>query len=540
MDRKAWWAALLTIQLGLFFGVAAWLRVGSLGSVPWNNGDESFYGTQAARIVQGRWIATKTPSGNVVSPYLLAFEAPLHLVCRPSLVVLRIPSVACGIAAVVLAYVLGRRIFDRPTALIAAMYLAALPVENHISRLAREQSHMAALGLIAFYFAFRARPAALVATLGAGLLVHPTNVFLVPMVLPVLLVRLWQAHADDPARRRRLLVRSTSALAVLAGGAAVWLGMRPNVQYYLTRNLTRLSAIDGPHFLDRFSRFFFWSTLYQDDEHVGRIAYGLFWGMVVFALAFGLPRLIRARRWDQLTMVVSLMATLAGFVAMAGSDVFDRHEWRYAVVFLVPVVLSFACLLRAALALDDPGERPTRAGLAFAVVLLAAWPVLLGAPTTRGGASLWSLAPRVPEPYARAYQLIRRDLARSNRPPVPPATRHLVFCEDYWVHQPLRYLSVARDDVATYEVIANFITYRQGTGDPAEYERQFQRVRRWMDDGAYTVHRPDTPLDLALQRDYPPPLLQRWVIPNEDGTPYLVVSHRRREVTQASRPVVRH
>src|SRR5262245_22116748 len=111
----------LVAGLASLFALAFWFRTSSLGAYPGHNGDEAFHGLQTVRLLHGEAIEYWTVSKNVLNPYLLALQCPLLLVARPELWVLRAPSAFLGVLVVALTYVLGRRVLDRTTALIASV-----------------------------------------------------------------------------------------------------------------------------------------------------------------------------------------------------------------------------------------------------------------------------------------------------------------------------------------------------------------------------------------------------------------------------------
>src|SRR5262249_41505873 len=134
------WKLVEAIGFASLFLAALWFRVSGLETVPEHSGDESYYGLQAERVCRGEVIALQTTSGNVLNPFLLGLDVALHAVARPSLTLLRVPSVIFGLLAVVLMLTLGARALDRTTALIAATLLMVMPVLIFESRMGLEMS----------------------------------------------------------------------------------------------------------------------------------------------------------------------------------------------------------------------------------------------------------------------------------------------------------------------------------------------------------------------------------------------------------------
>src|SRR5262245_18974950 len=108
-----------------------------------------------ADLLAGRPFEATTPAGNPLNPFYAPIEIPLILLFRPSYWITRAPSVLSGILAVALTYVLGRRIFDRPTALIAAVLMAVLPIAIINGLFGGDPAQIPLAGIVALYFAFR-------------------------------------------------------------------------------------------------------------------------------------------------------------------------------------------------------------------------------------------------------------------------------------------------------------------------------------------------------------------------------------------------
>jgi len=229
-ERRITISTALYAALGVLLLVALWFRITSLEKIPGHDGDESYLGIQVARMLQGEGFTLLTANRNLMDPFFLALQVPFQLVSEPSLWVLRAPSVLSGTLAVVFAFVLGARAVGRPTALVASALLAALPPAIAYSRIGHEYSQIPLVGVFAIMFAFRAEALGLVSTLILGQIVHPTNIFLLPVVVPVYLTQVARRETDDPARRRRVLLIVMASVMILGGLATYLLLQRPIVQ----------------------------------------------------------------------------------------------------------------------------------------------------------------------------------------------------------------------------------------------------------------------------------------------------------------------
>src|SRR5688500_10239541 len=143
--------ALITINMVGLLSVAVGMRIWQLDHVPGINGDEAWYGIQAMRLLNGEAVAWQTPTNNVLNPLFFVPLTALHMIASPSAALLRWPSALSGILALVLNYVLCRRTFDRPTALVTTVLLAVLPVNIAYSRFGWDTSQTLLTTLPAVY-----------------------------------------------------------------------------------------------------------------------------------------------------------------------------------------------------------------------------------------------------------------------------------------------------------------------------------------------------------------------------------------------------
>ncbi len=190
----------LTLGLAGLFGVALWARVSSIETAPLPDGDEAWYGVQVEHLLQGKPFAVRTGNGNPLNPFHAGLQIPLLWAFPPAFWMLRVPSMLAGILAVVLMYGLMARVLDRTTALIAAGLLAAMPVAVFFSRMGCDVSQTPLFNVLAFYYAFKGHRAGVLLSFLCCWLAHPTNLFLLPMLAPIFLVRTLRRHPDDPAR----------------------------------------------------------------------------------------------------------------------------------------------------------------------------------------------------------------------------------------------------------------------------------------------------------------------------------------------------
>jgi hypothetical protein len=532
---------IITVFAALF-ALAFWFRASSLGAFPWHDADESYYGLQTTRMLQGKTFEVRTFNRNILNPYLVGLEAALHLVARPALWVLRAPAVLCGVLAVLLTYVIGSRVLDRTTALIAAVLLAALPYAIHQSRNGLEMSQLPLAGLVVMAFALRGHGLGLLLSFLASMLVHPTAIFLIPIALTIFFVQLVRKGEGDPIRRRRILIGSAiGSLAVVATVSALIFN-HPLAQVYLKRR----PPLDWPRFLDGFERAVLFLRYVPPSKATIHLHRWIFRSVMGVLLILGTWRLARERRWERLALVAGVIASLVVFHLVAGPSMF-REVTRYAVVFLLPTALATACLMEGLFAPRTPTPSETTApalrGLPLTIALVLAWAMLLSVkqnfldPGMKGDReSLWTFQPDQKDEYERALSLIRRDVARRRRSGgirTTGGTPTPVIVHNYWTIMPLAYLASFSEDI---EVVPLIDPMAPANGDLDDLCREKQReLGDRMRTGAYAIYRFGVPayvgvppyggtvIEDTVNSAFLPGQVRRWMVPTRGGGPGLVV-----------------
>jgi hypothetical protein len=507
-------AVLNAVQVALLVAAACWMRLSSLGDMPAHLGDESYYANQAARLLDGRPVSLWTTSGNLLDPFFAALEIPMLLLFRPSVWALRVPSALCGLLAVVFIYVLGKRILDRTTALIAATFLVALPVAIVFSRIGCEFSQSPLFGLFALYFAFRGDGRKLLAAFVACLIVHPTNVFLLPTVLAVYLTQALRQSADDRDLQRRLLAR-TGLLALAAIAAlGVLTFRRPASHQFYAENYR---SHDWVGFLASYGKLFF--CQWPRDPDGLRPFDWVYFPAVVGVFVVGAWRLIVQRQWERAALLAGLAASLAGLHVVAGSLVLKEPTYRYGAFLLVPSVLALACALRALLV--DPANAPQAVfrQLQLAAIYAAAWPLLWIVQwywfdyfTSNGHESLWTFRLDRPEPSKQLLSAVLHDAEVVGG----ETARTVIVAQDWWTYPQMEYLARPRRNVKVIFAKEELSVAR--TEDRGRLQSQLRA-------GAYVASHAGSPGDLLVRSLVPPGLLRTWVVPDSSGGPFLTV-HR--------------
>ena len=472
-----WLRVILIANCGVLLAVAIFFRIWNLDRVPGVNGDEAWSGVVAVQILRGEPVAWRTPTGNLLNPFFLGPQVLLHSWFGPSFVLLRSVAVFSGLTAIVLNFVLCRKVFGLQVAVTSTVLLAVLPVNIAYSRFAWDSCQTVLATTVAIHLALMTlvdgrRPVRWsvlsVAALAIAVLIHPTNVFLTPMVVVPLgyrwrkeLQQFWQTLL---ARWPRAITASACAIAtaaayalfpwlVLAAGRAV----RPEDmvlfgQYYgqLFSGTTAYRFISGAflpannaapssNWLD----FTFWAT--------------------VAVLGYGVQRALRDdRRPKEVCLVLSYGLSVLGFYLIAGPAAIAPHFERYAMCLVAPLCVVGAVGLQWWV---EQRSRVTR--LAASSFVVIPW-LLLGsfyfnyfrAFETTGGLSHDTFRTGGEEPKMAALgHVIDSNSGQA---------RIRVLAGEWWNYWPLRYLALADPRVevigADADLVQAMISLPRDTG----------------------------------------------------------------------------
>ncbi|HEV2972135.1 MAG TPA: hypothetical protein VGY55_19335 [Pirellulales bacterium] len=521
MKIAAWFVYLNIVGL---LAVAIWFRCRDLANIPGVNGDEAWYGVQAELILHGRPIAWRTPTGNLLNPLFFGPQLLLHALCEPSFALLRTTAVASGLAALAVNFWLCRSVFGRRVALISTTILAVLPISIVYSRLAWDASQSLLITLPAIYLPLRAIidaprkvrwSACGLAALTAAIIVHPTNLFVAPIV-GVCLALAWRDAMSTISRR--LLGKlgfSIAAIGFVAAGAAAG-SYSPAVLGRFT-NPTEYAA-----FGVNLGRLFSGATVY--DYVSGAVApakdgmfpsevilYDLPTSIAFCSLAWGIYRLLRRgsgfrdgsadnaehlvnshdwinRRKIAVTgLTVGWGLSLAAFFLVAGPAAIAPHFERYG------ICLIGAGAILAALSVDWWLDRPAGGRVAATTIAVATGWLLLAVchasffnfMETSGGRSHPTFRTAAIEPKEAAFDFI---VGHSKK----PGSDVRVLTSEWWNYWPLRYLSFGEQRapespkivVEQYTELPNFISsdsYRGNRTWIVEFAESpaCEAVRRW-------------------------------------------------------------
>ncbi len=481
--RVLWW---MHIAMAGFLAVL--FRMWNLGSLPGVNGDEAWYGMVTEALLSGESSAWLTPTGNPLNPFYFLPLLFLHSLFGPSFTILRVPAVVSGLAALAVNVALCRKLFGERTALISTLALAVLPINIAYSRFGWDTSQTLLATLLVLYacaalarcgfdieksenltgrkkrrarfqdpkgrrtkfFLFAAT------AFGCSLLVHPTNIFLAPMVVVSAIVA-WRVELREffcgPHAKVKIGVALLSGTA--AAIAAVVIGSK-----FAPDAIGRLASFSQlGEFSINFARLFSGVTVCR--YIAGSCMPGfdgepwIFNGSVYDILGIAMVAagvlmvgwwLWRARPKLELALAAGYLLSLLGFYLVAGPSAIQPHFERYALCLIAPAVLLFS---RAAINLFD--SRQALGGMLFAT---ATWIFLLGffanyfwAFEATGGESHRAFRTAEVEPKLAAFELIK--FAEQDATAEYPA---VIYSSEWWNYRPLGYLAMKTPEVEVREL----------------------------------------------------------------------------------------
>lgn len=513
-----WFLAANVIGL---LAVAIVFRFWKLDNLPGVNGDEAWYGIQALAWLEGGDPAWRTPTRNPINIFFLGPHLLLHWAAEPSFWLLRLPAVLSGLAALAVNFWLCRRVFDSQTAIVSTVILAVLPINIAYSRFSWDpaQSLLATtlviyLAALAIRSAWQARQSADRAAhdprlrtqllggataLLVAILVHPTNLFLAPLLAAPLLIR-WDRELLAFVRPRPV---SAAKIACWVAAATVAGLILVGGHHWFARAANRLLR---PHEIADFgtlyvqllwgvSSFRYLAGSCQGDAFVANpfnLAGLVLAGALVVLVGW---YMLRQRPRVEITLAAGYLVGLVGFFLIGGPSALAPHFERYAVWMIAPAALLVAR------GLTWWGSRRGLQVWYVAVTIGWLWLAVFAREyfvfiQQTGGQSHRAMRTAAVEPKLAAWQVIAAEpelalgaAAAVDRPMVIATT-------EYWAETPLQYLSGRRNDVqvalweadqafppdvqaALEEGRVRFVEFTSSTALPELQRRLAQQQQTW-------------------------------------------------------------
>jgi hypothetical protein len=411
-------------------GTGSLLRCYQINAFPGLNPDEVEIALQWFRHPVIYWYVA--PSGRPqVNPLELILLWPFAAFAAPAPWVVRMPAVLAGLLLLPVTFVVMSKAFDRSTATLATLLVSSAPVLIAYSRLGWDPAFIPVVTALAIGFAFRRRWVWTSVSMMLLALIHPTAVFLIPIVAAPLIVQLWRC--SDASQHRALwpvgLTLVSIASVVLAIAAS-------DLRIALETMAHRLGDVwSAAEFASGY-----WHVLEGSLIYVGFLGGrtpppALGTGLVFITVcASGTYLLWRQGRVDAATLLVTLpFALFAQYLTMGAQPSSELHE-RYVLWAVVPSCLAIGFVIQAVCArLQVPS-------LVVALVLSLFWMgsfysnYLQPFEHTGGTSVALSYRSAIPQPREQVLAVIR-SLRQY------PATNAKVFVGESRLHLGLMYLA---------------------------------------------------------------------------------------------------
>jgi 4-amino-4-deoxy-L-arabinose transferase-like glycosyltransferase len=427
----------LNVSIGLLGVVAIFFRLWDLSWVPGLNADEAWYGLAARQLLRGESFGFQTPSHNWANPFFILPHIVLAEFFAPHFILLRAVPVAYGVLTIWLVFWLTQKWFGRQAGLLCALSAACLPIHIAYARFNWDPAMSFGVGYSLIVCCLLNGPTGILLPVGlflGALLVHPTNIFLLPAACMI------SISAKGRTVRERCLL---CAFLVLVGVG--FFALSPAMQLH--------RSFIGPNF----HRFVESREALAFFKDLGRF----FWGFQIEAAVAGpvAPGWLVACDWILTPiLLLALMASCVGYRR-------DTLRLSVAIAALVTILVTFVTVGDGVLTPDS--ERYAMFLLPPLFLWIASWSQTRWAPwvvlplcvfclasfyrnyfvplQTFGGASQLSFRTADPEPK---YQVFQRILALRPNGPV------VIYAENMWIAHPLAYLAdSSRFDVESLDSV---------------------------------------------------------------------------------------
>ena len=454
--RLSKWNIFLIVNISLILSIAIIFRLVYLANIPGINGDEAWYGVQMFQFSSGNLSSWNTPTGNLINPFFSGIIFLLQLFFPPFFSLLRIPAAISGILAIIFTYYLLSKVLGKSTAIIATLLVASLPINIAYSRFGWDQSQAVLVSVIIIYCALKQNWLGLILAIIAALIIHPTNIFILPFVISVLIPNLL---AKLSAINLRLIFKKMQSYLLIFSGAfllIIVLGMMLPKTQHLLANITVERFLK---FSQTFSLFFIYYGQILSGVSIYRYIVGpdssfiwllhdiIFWSLFLLIAILGTRQLVKTRQWNLLALVLGLVATLTIFYFVAHLKAITPGYSRYAMCLIIPSILVFAILINS---IFQSCQKPW---LGIAGTIAICW-FLLGSfqgnyfntIKTTGGLSDLAFRTASIEPKQQAFSTIIQN-AKADQPVI-------IIAEDWWTYWPIRYLAAPDKRISIYNVVS--------------------------------------------------------------------------------------
>ena len=434
----------LRINICLIFIVSLFLRIFALDHIPGINGDEAFYGINVLSILKGGHCSIHAPSENIINPFYSGLLLLLQAFLPISFWVLRLPALLMGLALILITYLITRKLFDTKMALLSTILTATLPINIAYSRFGWDTSQTTLISIVVIYLALAEKWTLLPLAFAAAYLIHPTNLFLIPIVLAypmfLLITQLW---------RRNL----TKAILFIIAAIVLFFA----VTAFLYWQMPSVLGTILPKFWFRFRNPYKWSLFFFDYVRLfsGTTVYRYICGsgyslkstvfdaalaiILIIFFSYGAFKFIQKKDQKKLSLLPGLLITLPLFYLMTGNIAIRPSYERYSLFLVMPTLLLLAVILRL-IATNKKKER-----LVMASVIITGWLFLASFFANyfifmiqTGGNSHPTFITALKEPKQLCLEIILKDSKEAGA---------VILVSSWWNYCPIAYLSGAHKNL---------------------------------------------------------------------------------------------
>jgi 4-amino-4-deoxy-L-arabinose transferase-like glycosyltransferase len=420
--------------------VISWLR----NYIPGLSGDEAFYGMNVLSMLKGGHWSSHTYTGNLLNPFYSGILLLLQAFLPISIWVLRLPALLTGLVLIAVTYIVTIKLFDTKTALISTIITATLPINIAYSRLGWDTSQTTLISIVIIYLALADKWAFLPLAFAVAYLIHPTNVFLIPVVLAyplfLLMTALWRRNPV-----KAILFITATILFAFAITVFLYWQMPYMLDTIFPLIWTRfLSPSKWLLFFVDYARLFSGTTVYRYICGSGYSLESTVFDVVlviilVILFAYGAFKLIQKNDQNKLKLLPGLLIAMPLFYLIAGNMAIQPHYERYSLFFIMPTILLLALILR----LIATNKR--KENLIMVSVIIACWLFLASFFANyfiymirTGGNSHPTFITALKDPKQLCLTAILNDSR---------GTESVIFTSSLWNYCPIAYLGAAHKNL---------------------------------------------------------------------------------------------
>lgn len=443
MNRNTPAIEYLVIVLSVvLIAISVFFRVWHLGNIPGLNGDEAEYGADCISLLHGHAILWHTSNCNLKNVFYYIPVLLLHAIFPISIVLLRATAVACGIVAIIVNYLLCRRLFGQNCAMLSSLLIAALPENIAQSRLGWDPCESLLIDLFIVYGCVaivrkNIKPARLIAGTSiacvVGFMIHPSNIFACLLLPTAIIIRYAQDIAAYFGVGNRLLRTTTAtvALALLIAGTMPVLHRQIEMASKLRHFPTRAFVLDYAELFSGRAIYNFLTGYPRPFDHIDAIDVlsVLPWVLCLVLAARG-----KANALDRF-VAIGWLIQIAAFASIAGAVALEPTLNRFGLCLIGPGVLLFVRTVER-----STENRPAAARAAqFAILALSALLLIcfyncyFRYIIKTGGNSEPAFRTAATDPKQTAFEYVQSQCP-ANRP-------CYVVCSSWWNYQPARYFA---------------------------------------------------------------------------------------------------